>query len=120
MLSAGAPAAVAHYDNTCAQIAVVRAGEDEHGIWVAGALIPGVTPEQVAELRRSPLSGDWREVRGRLELVAALAVNSSGFPIPHPRVELAQQGRVRALVAAGVGVPLWRPRVINCRLFGRG
>jgi hypothetical protein len=37
----------------------------------------------VAELRRSPLSGDWRycpEVGG-LELIAALAVNSPGFPV---------------------------------------
>ncbi len=49
--------------------------------WVAGSVVAGVADEQVAELRRSPLSGDWRRVDGNLELVAALAVNSPGFPI---------------------------------------
>src|SRR5699024_6608649 len=28
-----------------------------------------------------PLSGDWRTIGGNLELVAALAVNTPGFPI---------------------------------------
>lgn len=70
-----------HYDNTCNQIANVCFGEDKHGIWFAGALVPGVTEEKAAELRRSPLSGDWRKHQGNLELVAALAVNAPGFPI---------------------------------------
>lgn len=69
-----------HYDNTCAQIANVCFGEDKHGVWFAGVLIPGTTEEKAAELRRSPLSGDWRKHQGNLELVAALAVNVPGFP----------------------------------------
>jgi len=69
------------YDNTGSQIAVVAAGENRHGIWVSGSVVPEATPEQVARLRRSPLSGDWRDVGGCLELVAALAVNSPGFPV---------------------------------------
>lgn len=73
--------AAEHYDNTCAAVAVVNCGEDKHGIWVAGALVPGLSAERVAELRRSPLSGDWRRIGGNLELVAALAVNSPGFPV---------------------------------------
>jgi len=73
--------AAAHYDNTGSQVAIVRAGENKHGIWVAGALVPEATEEQVAKLRRSPLSGDWRDRGGNLELVAALAVNSPGFPV---------------------------------------
>lgn len=72
-----------HYDNTGACVAVVNAGEDAFGVWVAGALVHGVDEAQAAELRRSPLSGDWRRVNGNLELIGALAVNYPGFPILH-------------------------------------
>lgn len=75
--------AVEHYDNTGLTVAVVNAGEDAHGVWVAGALVASLSEDRVAELRRSPLSGDWRRVNGNLELVAALAVNSPGFPVLH-------------------------------------
>jgi hypothetical protein len=76
-------AAVEHYDNTGTVVAVVRAGRDSYGDWVAGALVAGLDPTRVAELRRSPLSGDWRYCQevGGLELIAALAVNSPGFPV---------------------------------------
>lgn len=75
--------AVEHYDNSATAVAVVRAGEDRFGIWFAGSLLPGVSAERCAELRRSPLSGDWRydDKVDNLELIAALAVNSPGFPI---------------------------------------
>jgi len=75
--------AIEHYEHTGACVAVVNAGEDRFGIWVAGALVAGVSEERVAELRRSPLSGDWRQADGNLELCAALAVNSPGFPVLH-------------------------------------
>ncbi len=71
----------AHYDNTGTAAAVVRAGEDAHGVWVAGSLVPGADEELAQKLRRSPLSGDWRRVGGGLELVAALGVNRPGFQI---------------------------------------
>jgi hypothetical protein len=87
-----------HYDNTGNAVAVVAAGEDPHGIWVAGSLVPGVTEERVAELRRSPLSGDWRPTPAGLELVAALAVNSPGFPV----MGFTADGGVQSLVAAGM------------------
>lgn len=78
--------AVEHYDHTGTAVAEVSAGEDEFGIWVAGAVLSEATEEQVAALRRSPLSGDWRRMGGNLELVAALAVNVPGFPVPRARV----------------------------------
>lgn len=87
-----------HYDNTGTGVAVVAAGEDIHGIWVAGATVPDVPEEKVAELRRSPLSGDWRPTPKGLELVAALAVNTPGFPV----VGLNASGEVQSLVAAGM------------------
>lgn len=89
--------ATEHYDDTGTCIAVVNAGEDRFGVWVAGALVAGVTEDRVAELRRSPLSGDWRRVDGNLELVAALAVNNPGFPV------LDEDGDgAYSLVAAGI------------------
>lgn len=96
---ADARRAVAHYDDTRSAVADVAVGEDRHGIWIAGALRPGVTAEQVRVLRASSLSGDWRQINGRLELVAICAVNAPGFPIPRARVASGQQ---QSLVAAGV------------------
>lgn len=91
--------AAAHYDNVATAVADVEVGEDRHGIWVAGAVRPTATPEQVDALRASTLSGDWRPVNGgRLELVAALGVNTPGFPIARARVA---SGAVQSLVAAG-------------------
>lgn len=95
----GIKPAIAHYDDSTTAVAVVRAGEDEHGIWISGSLVAGVTPERIAELRRSPLSGDWRydSKVDNLELIAALAVNSPGFPI----VSMVA-GTQMTLVAAGM------------------
>lgn len=97
--------AASHYDNTGTAVADIATGEDEHGIWFAGALRPGVTPEQARELRASALSGDWRQIGGNLELVGVLAVNVGGFPIPRPTIGMAASGEVktqRSLVAAGL------------------
>lgn len=71
----------AHYDNTGTAIADVNVGEDDFGIWFAGALRPGVDEQTVRVLRASQLSGDWRKIGGNLELVAALSVNVPGFMI---------------------------------------
>jgi hypothetical protein len=100
-LEASAAEAVRHYDDTASAIADVHAGEDAFGIWVAGALRPGTSPEQVRALRASAPSGDWRPVKGHLELVAVCQVNVPGFPIARARVA---SGAVMALVAAGAGV----------------
>ena len=88
--------AVAHYDDTGTAVADVVVGEDDYGIWIAGALRSDVDAEQARKLQGAVLSGDWRRVEfdtgeGSLELVALLAVNVPGFPVP----------RTRAMVAAG-------------------
>lgn len=100
-LQANSRKALAHYDNTGSVGADVMAGEDEHGIWVAGAVRPGVTDEQIRTMRGAKMSGDWRSIGGELEMVAVLAVNTPGFPIPRPALA-ASAGRQTALVAAGV------------------
>lgn len=98
---ATAGATIAHYDNVKAVVADVVTGEDEHGIWFSGAMRPGLSGEQVRAFKASTLSGDWRRIGGELELVAALAVNVPGFPVP--RLSLAASAGVQtALVAAGM------------------
>ena len=93
--------AAAHYDNTGYVFADVAAGEDAYGIWVAGSLRPGIPAECVRVARSAPISGDWRTIRGSLELVGALAVNVPGFPVPRPKGLLAS-GEVKSLQASGV------------------
>lgn len=100
-LEASARAAAKHYDDTGSAFADVHAGEDAHGIWVAGALRPSISPEQVRAIRASAPSGDWRPIQGALELVAVCQVNVPGFPIARARVA---SGSVMALVAAGARV----------------
>jgi len=97
-LEASAMEAVKHYDDTASAIADVHAGEDAYGIWVSGSLRSSAQPEQIRALRASAPSGDWRPIRGALELVAVCQVNVPGFPIARARVA---SGAVMALVAAG-------------------
>jgi hypothetical protein len=97
-LEASAVEAARHYDDTGSAIADVHAGEDAYGIWVAGSLRPSATPEQIRALRASAPSGDWRPIKGKLELVAVCQVNVPGFPIARAMVA---GGQVMALVAAG-------------------
>jgi hypothetical protein len=71
-----------HYDNTCSVVAKAAIGENKHGVWIAGALEPGVTAEQVSKMLGCRLSGDWKPHRRRSgwhEFVAALLVPVPGF-----------------------------------------
>lgn len=79
--SVGIVPAMQHYDDVGAAVARVFAGEDEHGIWVAGWVPPYADPAKVAQLADLDVSGDWRRVGGNLELVAVCAVNTPGFPV---------------------------------------
>jgi hypothetical protein len=106
---ASATVAAAHYDNTGTAVADVAVGEDEYGIWCAGMVRPGTSQEKIHALRASTLSGDWRTIRGALEMVAALVVNTAGFPIPRTALA-ASGGRQVSLVAAGI-VPREAPEV---------
>jgi hypothetical protein len=112
--SYGPEKTIAHYDDTGCAVADVVCGEDAFGIWVAGAVRPGVKAETVRKLRGSKLSGDWRSVNGNLELVGILAVNVPGFPVPRTQAAIAAsagEGEVLALVAAGiVGDTTYRAR----------
>lgn len=103
----GATPAAEHYDNTGAAVADVAVGNDQHGIWVAGAVRPGADPLKVYELQAAgQVSGDWRRIGGQLRLVGLLAVNVPGFPVPKMRARVAS-GQPVALVAAGKPTVAW-------------
>ncbi len=92
-------AAQQHYDDLDAAVARVVAGEDEFGIWVAGWMLPEANPARVEQFLASPVSGDWRNVGGSLELIAVCSVNAPGFPVPRARVAFAN-GRQTALIGS--------------------
>lgn len=79
----------AHYDDPRFVVGDVVCGEDEHGIWVSGALRPGCSPFQVMLADRYSFSGDWRHG----ELLAACSVSVPGF-------HLDADDEVQALTAA--------------------
>lgn len=100
-----AAAAREHYEHSCSLVATARVGENAHGTWIAGALLPGVSAEQVTRMLASSLSGHWdphETKRGWTELTAALFVPVPGFP------RRQEQARVRVrdgqLVASAIPV----------------
>lgn len=91
--------AMEHYDNACSIVANVRVGENKHGVWVAGALLPGIDEDQLTRLLSSQLSGDWRPLKeqpGMRELTAALLVPVPGFAASGPTVRIAEGELVAA------------------------
>jgi hypothetical protein len=105
--------AQAFYADTGCAVADVALYENEWGIVAAGAMRPGLSPEQVRRFRGSDVSPDWRMIKGRLEVVGLLCVNVSGFvvqglvasgaEVPNARgVFDSTIGEVTALVAAGM------------------
>lgn len=92
-------AAQQHYDDLDAAVARVVAGEDEFGIWVAGWMLPDANPARVEQFLASPVSGDWRNVGGSLELIAVCSVNAPGFPVPRARVAFSN-GAQQALIGS--------------------
>lgn len=89
----------AHYDDVSKAFGLVRVGEDQFGIWFSGVPYPGVDPEVFQQGMVTQLSGDWRDCDGYpLDMVAAHAVNTQGFPIYSALT--GPDGREMALVAS--------------------
>ena len=101
-LTSDVTAATRHYDNTGSVAAYVRASNGKRGIWLSGVLKPDLAPEALVALRANPLSGDWRQLNGNLEMVAALAVPVPGFSIPQLALSAsAGGGTVESLILPG-------------------
>lgn len=100
-LSMGMQAAASHYDNTGTVGANVRATDGRLGIWVAGAVVPGLSASALRTLRTTPPSGDWRPHSAGLELTAVLAVPVPGFPVPRSQLALSASG-VSAMILPGL------------------
>lgn len=98
----GFRAAAEHYDNVGAAVARVVAGEDAHGIYVCGWMIPESDPVRRDQFMASPVSGDWRRIGGALEMIAICAVNTPGFPIPRARVAFSSGAQTSLVGTFGV------------------
>ncbi|MFE9764777.1 hypothetical protein ACFYPC_09640 [Streptomyces sp. NPDC005808] len=66
---------VSHWDNTNTQAAAVCAGQDEHGVWVAGALLPDLDRDRCARMELARFAGIWQQHDGRMELAGAMALD---------------------------------------------
>lgn len=106
----GPSTAQRHYADPNCQLVVCRAGDDEHGGWIAGALVPGVTEADVALVRRSALSGDWRPMNPQWFRLAGVApLDPHGYDcvgptlVNRPGLPLLRAFSVRAASVA----PVW-------------
>lgn len=95
--SLNADRALAHYDNSGHAVADVVLRDGALGVWACGAARPTITPAQIREFNACGPSGDWRTLRGRLDLIAVLMVNTQGFPLVASGVVLHEGGRVEQL-----------------------
>lgn len=76
-------AAKRFYDKNGAAGAYVRAVDGKLGIWFSGQLRPGITAEEIHQLRANAQSGDWRGNSPHdLELIAAVTVAIPGYGVP--------------------------------------
>jgi len=74
-------AAKDYYASVANGWADVHVVDGEYGAWCAGVLRPGLTEMDLRVLRALALSGDWRGIGGKWEMIGVLAVNAPGFPI---------------------------------------
>lgn len=97
--------AVHHYQNVAAQVLRVRYVENEHGLVALGALWPDVTDQQIAIVRASALSGDWRFLPhvGGYDLCGVQLVNTPGFPLIRKVSRLAGLADSHAVFIGGMG-----------------
>lgn len=118
--------AQAHYADPTAQMIVCRAGDDERGGWIAGAVIPGLTYGDVALIRRCGLSGDWRPMPDAWwrdhGITAAAVEEAEGYDcigptlVTRPALPLVKAfsetpgTRAAAILGGAAGVQLAAPR----------
>lgn len=109
----------AFYDDATCVGALVRAGSDRYGTWIAGALAPGLNDLEVQHMRTHGPSGDWRPIRPHdrtAELIAAMAVPIQGFQIARRALVASANGEITAIITAPLQIDAmgskkrWRKR----------
>lgn len=101
-----AEAAARYHGDVTSQLMRVQYGEDDNGLYFAGALWPDVTQLEVQRIRSTSLSGDWRfvygyrEGRGGMDFTGAVLVNVPGFPLEADGGVSTEPGDYRGLAAS--------------------
>ena len=96
------------YANTATQLMRVVYGEDEKGVWFAGALWPDVGELDIAHIRASAISGDWRPValwrRGQsaYDFVGSCFVNVGGYATENEG-QISGESGTPMMIAAAAG-----------------
>lgn len=103
---------VRHYDDSGKVAADLRAVNGRFGVWVCGAMKPGLSTADVREIMSCPPSGDWRPFGNELDMVAALAVPVPGFQNLHGRTY------VRKNELGMVASMIWANPVADTRFVG--
>lgn len=94
------------YENTSTQLMRVRYGEDETGLWFSGALWPDVNDLDVARIRASSISGDWRwmgswrDTGSGYDFAGACFVNIPGYPMANAGDAALSDGEMRNIAAS--------------------
>lgn len=98
------PVEIEQFENTCSVFGKARVGENRHGVWIAGYVLPDVSAEQVERAMACSLSGYWRDKddRSGTELFSALLVPVPGFPMARKTASV--RYREGSLVASAVPV----------------
>lgn len=105
-LSESFQGAVKHYENTAAQTLRVQFGEDDHGIWFAGAAWPELAADrEVAMLRAAAVSGDWRfrPELGAVDMAGVQLVNNPALPLVRRARAAALDGIIPEVFVGGLG-----------------
>jgi hypothetical protein len=95
------------YENTSTQLMRVRYGEDENGLWFSGALWPDVSDMDIAKIRASSISGDWRWMAsyrasngGEYDFAGACFVNIPGYPMASAGNVAMTEGEMQNIAAS--------------------
>lgn len=113
--------AAAHYDNTGRAWSFVNVGNNRQGIWFAGVVNPELSEQAIWAIKAGgAVSGDWRGIEGRHEMIAAVSVNVPGYPQPLVAAAYDADGELTALTAAGIVLPDREERAESLREIARG
>lgn len=115
-----AATAMAYYSNVGVAKADVACGDTEidgkRVTWYSGALRPDISSDDLRTLHGSVVSGDWRPIGGKQEMISLMAVNAPGFP--QLLASVAASGDLMAVIASAAGPSASGEPCENCG--GRG